>query len=178
MSFKELMYALKIYYPNAEKSEQIIINCALAAAGANVLGGIIPGLAVITTIFACFGAVWTMYVKLCNELEISLSQNALKLIARAAISNIAANLGGVIAASFIGMFIPGASMLAAAAVSFITVYLAGMIFLKLIIKLAAKSSDIHSFSDISVNEMQNETGNVTVTKDDMLRAKEIYKASK
>ena len=175
---KELAYALKTYYPNAERTEQIIINCALTAAGANVVGGLVPGLAVATTIVACFGAVWTMYVKLCRTLEISLTENALKLIAKAAIANIAANLGSVIAASFIGLFIPGASILASAAVGFITVYLAGIIFLQLILKLAAKSSDRHSFSDITISDMEREASNVTVTKEDMLKAKAAYKANK
>ena len=178
LPLKELTYAVKTYYPNAERTEQIIINCALTAAGANVVGGIIPGLAVPATIVSCVGAVWTMYVKLCRELKISLTDNALKLIARAAVSNIAANLGSVIAASFIGLFIPGASILAAAAVGFVTVYLAGIIFLQLILKLAAKSSDRHSFSDITVSEMEQEASNVTVTKDDLLKAKAAYKAHK
>ena len=178
LPIKELGSALKAYYPNAEKTEQIIIDCALAAAGANVIGGLIPGLAVATTIVACFGAVWTMYVKLCNALEISLTENALKLIAKAVIANIAANLGGVIAASFVGLLIPGASILASAAVGFITVYLAGMVFLKLILKLAAKSSDTHSFSDVTISEMENAASNITVTKDDLMKAKEAYNANK
>ncbi len=126
---KEVAYGLKSYYPNADETEQIIIDCAMVAAGADIVGSIIPGLAVPATIITCFGAVWAMYGKLSNKLGISFKKNVLKLIARAVLANIVANLGATIAAVLAGMFIPGASILASAVVVFLTIYLAGLVFL-------------------------------------------------
>ena len=86
-------------------------------------------LSIIATITSCFGAVWVMYGKLCAVLGISLKENVLKILARAALANIAANLGAALIAMFAGMFIPGASVVVSAAVAFIAVYLAGVVFL-------------------------------------------------
>lgn len=78
---------------------------------------------------------------------------------------------------FAGMFIPGASILASAAVSFIAVYLAGIVFLRLILKMAQKSSDPYTFSDISSSEMKAAARNITVTKEDLNAAKAVYEAN-
>ena len=81
LPIKEAAYALKDYYPNADETEKVIINCALVAAGADAVGGVLPGLAVPATIIACFGTVWVMYGQLCGKLGISLKENVLKLLA-------------------------------------------------------------------------------------------------
>jgi hypothetical protein len=52
LPIKEAAYALKDYYPNADETEKVIINCALVAAGADAVGGVLPGLAVPATIIA------------------------------------------------------------------------------------------------------------------------------
>ncbi len=175
---KELVYGLKQHYANAEETEKVIINCALVAAGADAVGGMIPGLAIIATITSCFGAVWVMYGKLCAVLGISLKENVLKILARAALANIAANLGAALIAMFAGMFIPGASVVVSAAVAFIAVYLAGVVFLALILKLAEKSSDPYGFSDISEKEMKNEVSGTKLTKDDLNAAKDAFDRNK
>ena len=118
-----------------------------------------------------------MYASLCSTLGISLKENVLKLLARAVLANITANLGGLLIAMFAGMFIPGASILASAAVSFIAVYLAGIVFLRLILKMAQKSSDPYTFSDISSSEMKAAARNITVTKEDLNAAKAVYEAN-
>lgn len=175
---KEILYGLKAYYPNAEETEQNIINCALVAAGADAVSSLIPGLAVPATITACFGTVWVMYGKLSKKLGISLKDNVLKLLARAALANIGANLGGALLAMVVGMLIPGASVLASAVVAFATVYLAGMIFLQLILKLAKKSGNIHDFSDISESEMERAVKDTKVSKEDLNAAKQAYRENK
>lgn len=178
MDIKSLMYALKAYYFNAEDTEKVIINCALIAAGADAVGGIIPGLAIPATIASCFGAVWVMYGKLCGTLGISLRENVLKLLAKAALANIAANLGGAFIAMFAGMFIPGASIFVSAAVAFVTVYLAGIVFLALILKMAEKSSDPYTFSDISEDDMKESVSNTKLSKEDLKAAKDAYDHNK
>lgn len=175
---KTLMYGLKDYYRNAEDTEKVIISCALVAAGADAVGGSIPGLAIPAVIISCFGAVWAMYVKLCNTLGISLKEHTLKLLAKAALANIAANLGGSLVALIAGLLIPGASIVVSAVVSFLTVYLAGIVFLALILKMARKSSDPHSFSDISEGEMKKAVSATKLTKEDLDTAKAAYDANK
>lgn len=175
---KALMYGLKEHYRHAEDVEKVIINCALVAACADAVGGAIPGLAVIATITSCFGAVWVMYGKLCSVLGISLKENVLKLLAKAALANIAANLGAGLVAMFAGMFIPGASVLVSAAVSFISVYLAGIVFLAMIKKLADKSEDPYTFSDISEKEMKKTVSSVKLSKDDLNAAKDAFDKNK
>lgn len=175
---KALVYGLKEYYDNAEQTEKVIIDCALVAAGADAVGSIIPGLAIPATIASCFGAVWVMYGKLCGTLGISMKENVLKLLAKAAISNIAANLGGALIAMFAGMLIPGASIAVSAAVTFITVYLAGIVFLALVLKMAEKSSDPYSFSDISESDMKKTVSNTKLSKEDLKEAKKSYEQNK
>ena len=175
---KELTYGLRDYYRHADETEQIILNAALTAAAADAVGGMIPGLAIPATIISCFGAVWAMYGSLCSKLGISLKEHTLKLLAKAALANITANLGGVLVAMFAGMFVPGAAILVSAAVSFIAVYLAGVVFLRLILSMAQKSSDPYTFSDISASEMKKEARNVTVSTDDLKAAKTSYEKNK
>lgn len=174
---KEIAVALKYYYSRADETERIILSSALAAAAADAVGGIIPGLAIPAIIISCFGAVWAMYAALCSTLGISLKENVLRLLARAVLANIIANLGGVLAVMVAGMLIPGASVLASAAVSFIAVYLAGIVFLRLILKMAQKSSDPYTFSDISASEMKAEARSIAVTKEDLEAAKAAYDAN-
>lgn len=174
---KEITYALRNYYNHADDAERIIMNAALTAAAADAVGGMIPGLAIPATILSCFGAVWVMYGTLCKTLGISLKENVLKLLAKAALANITANLGGALVAMFAGMFIPGASILMSAVVAFVAVYLAGIVFLRLILKMAEKSSDPYTFSDISASEMKAAARGVTLTKEDLKAARTAYDAS-
>ena len=107
-----------------------------------------------------------------------MKENVLKLLAKAAIANIAANLGGALIAMFAGMFIPGAAIFVSAAVSFITVYLAGIVFLELILKMAEKSLDLHTFSDISEADMKKTVSETKLSKDDLKEARNAYDRDK
>lgn len=175
---KETVYALKEYYANAENAEKIIIDCAVVAAGADAIGGVIPGLAIPATIVSCFGAVWAMYGMICDELGISLKKNVLKLLAKAVLANVAANLGGALAAMIAGMLIPGGSILASAVVAFVAVYLGGFVFLKLVLNMARKSNDLKSFSDISIQEMKKTVKDTKVGKEDLEAAKSVFQNNK
>ncbi len=168
---------LQVFYENADEANKIIMTAALTAAGADAIGGIIPGLAIPATIVSCFGAVWVMYGAICRKLGITMKDKALKLLARAALANIAANLGGAIAALIAGMLVPGGSVVASAIVSFVTVYLAGLVFLKTLAKMAAASSDPHTFSDMSESDMKRAMRETSVTREDLEAARRAYKAS-
>ena len=79
---------------------------------------------------------------------------------------------------FAGMFIPGASILMSAAVCFITVYLAGIVFLVLVLKMAEKSSDLHTFSGISEEDMKKTVSGTKLSKDDLKEARNAYDKNK
>lgn len=178
MGMREVINALEKYYENASETEKIIITSALSAAGADAISSVIPGLAIPATIFECFGAVWIMYGLLCKKLNISLKDNILRILARAALTNIAANLVGLIAALLAGLLIPGESVIAAAIVAFITVYLAGLIFLKLILQLVRKGYDPHTLSGVTQSELKKEIKEMKVSKDNLDDAKKAYEESK
>ena len=169
--------ALQVFYENADEANKIIMTAALTAAGADAIGGIIPGLAIPATIVSCFGAVWVMYGAICRKLGITMKDKALKLLARAALANIAANLGGAIAALIAGMLVPGGSVVASAIVSFVTVYLAGLVFLKTLAKMAAASSDPQGFSDMSEGDMKRAMKEAKVTREDLESARKAYGTS-
>lgn len=175
---RQVVKQLGKYYEKAEDTTTIIINCALVATGGAVADGNFPALAVPIAIVSCLPATWTMYVKLCQKLDISISENTLKLLARAVISNIASNLVGELIALVAAMFLPGGSVAASAVVKFVTLYLAGVIFLNLILRLAQKSGDPHNFGGISANEMKKEAANIKMTKADLQAAKADYEANK
>lgn len=178
MSIKELASALKIYYANAEEAEKIILTSAALAAAADAVGSWVPVLAVPAAIVSSFGAVWHMYAKLCKKLDISIKENVLKLLARAALANIAANLGSVIVTMLVSIMIPGASIAASAITVFLAVYLAGLIFLRFLLKLAEKSADPHSFSDMSKSDMKEVLSGVSVTKADLNDARAAYASNR
>ena len=176
LPYKEIIHCLQEYYPNADETEKIIINCAAVSAGVDFVGGCIPVLAIPATIISCCGTVWVMYGEICSKLGISIKQNILKVLARAVLAYIAANLGGAIVGVLAGMLVPGSSAFVSAALSFMTIYLAGLVFLQLIVKMVEKSEDIHSFSDISEKEMKNIVKNTKISKEDLEAAKMAYES--
>lgn len=137
---KEIIYALKVYYSNAEEVEKIIINCALVAAASDVVGSIIPGVALISLVVSCVGAVWVMYAEICKALGIKFSENMLKILARAVLSNLAANAAALVGGGIVATFIPGFSVAASAVLVFVCVYLAGMLFAQMLAKLAKQNN--------------------------------------
>lgn len=174
-SLKYAAVALARYYPNADKTERIIIECAVAAVGADMLGAAFPVLAIPATIASCFGAVWVMYGRLAATLGISLKEKTLKLLARAALSNIAANLGGLLLTFAAGMLIPGASVVSSALVTYGTVYVAGVVFLRMIEKLAESSADPATLSDISEKDMKKAVSETELGKEHLEAAKASFK---
>lgn len=164
MSMKEIAYALKIYYANANEVEKIIMSCALAAAGASAVGGIIPILEIPALMISCVGAVWMMYIKVCKCLGIKIGENILKFLASAALSNIATNLVSVFAAELLLTFIPGISSIAGAAVTFACVYLAGLMFMKMLLAMAKSGKSGDALASVSKEDFERVMEKQTPTK--------------
>ena len=166
-SIHALTHGLAHHYEHAEDTTKIIIGAALVAAGSDAVASLVPILSLPATIIGCLAAVWIMYSKICKKLGIRLSEHTLKLIGKAALANIAGNLIGLILA----LLLPGGSVIASAAVTFVSVFIAGKIFLALILKMAEKSKDKVSFSDIPDSEMKNFARSAEVSREDIDEAK-------
>ena len=175
---KTVVRGLKGHYSQAEDTEKIIITAASVAAGASAVGGVIPVLAIPGMIVSCFGAVWVMYAKICTCLGLNLKEGLLKILARAALANIVANLAGAFAAEIVFAFVPGASVIAGAALTFCTVYLAGLIFLKTILSLAKKGKSGAALNHLSDSEFENILKEQKVDKSNLKDAKNAYKNDK
>ncbi len=176
---RQIIFPLSKYYANAKETEKIITDCAQAAARVNTVVSFIPVLSVPATIVSCFSAVLAMYGKLCRKLGISLKPNVRKLLARTAISNVAANLDIVFFGLITILCYPVPSISMSATVIFSTLYIAGYNFLQTVLSLAEKSCDPHSFSDISEDEIKRIIKRVGVrSKDDLNAAMAAYYSRK
>lgn len=164
----ETANALQRYYSNASETKSIIKNCALVAAGAATAGSLIPVLAIPAVITSSFGAIWVMYGKLCTALGISLKENTLKLLARAAIANISTNLISML----IGTLIPVGGIAIGAIATYVTVVIAGNIFLKLILGMARSGVNVANCNDCDLKEIVK---NINVDPDEINDAKNEYK---
>ncbi len=175
MNLKVILNGLKAYYKGADEAERIIINCALTAAGAAAVGGIIPILAIPSLIISCVGAVWAMYIQLCKCLEIPIKENILKVLASAALSNIATNLISVFAVEIITTFIPGVGSVANAAVTFACIYLAGLMFMKMILLFAKQGMVGKDLVTISENDLKSTISKQTPSKEEAKQAGSVFK---
>lgn len=174
MRLDHLLKNLKYYYKSADKVEKIILNCALTAAGATAVGGLVPILALPAMIISCVGAVWTMYIKICKCLDIPIGENILKVLATAALSNIATNLISVFAVELITAAIPGIGSLAGAAATFGCIYLAGIMFMEMILAFAKKGKVGDDLGHVSQQVLKSEIKNHTPTKEDVKDARHSF----
>lgn len=177
MSMNEILRCLKVYYKGAESAEKVILNCALTAAAASAVGCFVPVLSLPSMIISCFGAVWMMYAQLCDCLGIPFKTNILKVLASAALSNIATNLIGVFVVELLVAFIPGVGSVAGAAVTFACVYLAGMMFMKMLLAFAKNGKTGSDLDSMTSREAQSYMKKCEVSKEDVKDAKAAFDQS-
>lgn len=109
-------------------------------------------------IAAATANVWTMYFKINNMLGLKFSENKIKTIASAVISNLAQNIA--VAGVMAGMkYIPGIGYVAAAGVMSATLYVltqtSGWIYLKALSTMALKDKDISSSVKIVLQDKES-----------------------
>ena len=150
----------------------------MVAAGAAGVGGMIPVFSIPSMIVSCVGAVWAMYIKICNCLEIKLSENLLKILASAALSNIAVNLVSAFAAELLFSFVPGTSIATSALITFCSVYLAGVMFVKMILAFAKQGKTGKALESVSQATFESVLKDQTMTKSDVKKAKGEYNKEK
>lgn len=126
---------------------------AIAAALASAVAGLAPGIAGVVALLTQTGFVWATYVKINNTLGISMTKDTAKFLGSAIVTNIALNagafIGAVIAAGLLA-FIPGLGSAASAAIDaamgYVLIYAAAIIYLKLITHF------VHPDGTVSITE--------------------------
>lgn len=140
----------------AEKVGDIIQSRAIVSAAAGIGAAILPtGGGSLIAAAVAVGAVWEMYFQINRELGISISDNKLKSLASAILSNLLANAGSallILATAFLGGMIPVVNTLMApiqAMIAYIAVFAAGILYLKLLTNLfkAQGSFDMSNFDE-------------------------------
>lgn len=121
-----------------------VVHHAAAAGIATLAPGVIPGLGAGVATVVSTGAIWAMYIRMSKMIGTSIKKETLKVIASAAISNIAMNAAVFLAFSLI----PGVGAVAAGIIGFASVYAAGLIFLTTLTRLfKVRRTDVENLSD-------------------------------
>ena len=126
-------------YFSSEELTNCVLKHAAAAGVASMAGGVLPGAAAVVASVIATGAVWAMYIKMSNIIGVKTDKKTLKVIASAALSNIAANAVGLFALSFI----PGLSIIAGGIITFASIYIAAIVYLTALTQLfKGKRTDV------------------------------------
>ena len=187
---KLALYALRdasrnlISQAQVDKAGDTIVACAIASAIAGVGSGWLPGAGALVATAAWVAAIWTMYVKINKDLGISISENILKSLASAFLTNIIASAGALILAilaSFVLSFIPFLGQAGAIAIDgllgYITVFASGILYIMLLTKIMKAKGSF----DISESEAKSMADNISKESDIsaiIREAKESFKKEK
>ena len=139
--------------------KETIRGFAIAAAIASAVAGLAPGIAGVVAILTQAGFVWATYVKINNTLGISMTKNTAKFLGSAIVTNIILNAGafiGTLIASGLLSFIPGLGSAASAALNaamgYVLIYAAAIIYLKLITHFIHPDGTLNISEDDSTKE--------------------------
>ena len=124
---------------SSERIESIItqhaVGSAATALGAGLFTVAFPAVSTIVDALLSTGIIWTMYYRISRELGIPMSKNLLKTLGSACLTNIVANLGSVLLLELAATCVPVVGVAAAAAICYAITYLAGYLFIKLLVNV-------------------------------------------
>lgn len=126
---------------SSERIEGIITQHAIGSAAAGLAAGVLPGIGGVIATLSSAGVIWSMYYRICRELDIQISQNVLKTLGSAFLTNIITQLGGVLLIEFAASCIPGLALITSSAICYAITYLAGYLFIKLLINVFKAGKD-------------------------------------
>lgn len=179
---RQAAYALKDVMGSADEIEKIVINHSLGAAASAVASGWIPGAGGLVASGIGLGFTVSMYYRLCKNSDIPLSKNKLKAIASVAIAEIAAYIVVIVAAETLLTFVPGIGNLGASVIAgicnFAMVYIAGILFLKLMLSFTKRNRDIASMSEEELKSAMKHIANGEDFNNMFKEAKSVYKSAK
>ncbi len=129
---------------SSEELADCVIDHAAAAGLAAIAGSVLPGVGAGIATAVTTVAVWRMYIKMAKIIGTTLKEKTLKVIASAAISNIAMNTAVMLVVSFL----PVVGTVACGVINFASVYIAGLIFLTTLTRLfKVRREDINDISN-------------------------------
>lgn len=143
------------YVRTTKGIERIVVTHSLAAAAAAVASGWIPGAGGVIATGIAMGFTLTMYINICKACNFTLHKNILKSIASVAIAEIVAYLAVALVVETVITFFPGLNIGAAViagVINFAMVYIAGVLFLKMMANVFKANKKIDS---ISSNEWED-----------------------
>lgn len=158
---------------------------AIAAALASAVAGLAPGIAGVVALLTQTGFVWATYVKINNTLGISMTKNTAKFLGSAIVTNIALNagafIGAVIAAGLLA-FIPGLGSAASAAIDaamgYVLIYAAAIIYLKLITHFVHPDGTINISESDSTKDVIKDIVRESNMRDIIQEGRESFKEAK
>ncbi len=130
--------------------ERIVVGHSVAAAVAGLAGGFLPGIASVIAVLTSTGSIWLMYYNICRELGLDIPQNILRALGSAMLSNLATQLAGVFLLEVALCFVPGMAIVVGGAACYGVTYLAGYLFIKLLVDVFGGGRDPQKMSEATL----------------------------
>lgn len=174
--------ALKEYYRDADDIVKSVINHAAAAAAAAALSGAVPGAGSTIAATVSIGIIVKMYISLGNMLGIHIGNGVLKALASAVVADLAGSIVAILAVSTALSFIPGLGTLGAAGItaltSFCYVYLAGLIYIKMVGKILSSGKSVNKMTEAELKAAAKQASDSMDMKKAIKEATSAYKSNK
>ncbi|MCK8621054.1 zinc-ribbon domain-containing protein [Prevotella sp. E13-27] len=187
LAFKELNDSMKgsLDGTKIESIKETINNYALASAVAGLAAAVVPGVASVVAMLTQTGFVWATYVQINKTLGISMSEHTVKFLGTAIITNLATNAGTTLASyaaaaviSFIPLFGQALSAATIAALGYMMVYTAAVIYLKLISRLMLPNGTLNVKEDDDTKHIIEDIIKKNNIKDIIKEGRNSYKQAK
>lgn len=137
---------------NADEIADIVSQHAIATALSAAAAGVVPGTGGAIALGIATASTVTMYGRLANAIGVRLKNGLIRAVASAIVADLAAYVAAVLATMAVVSFIPGIGNIGSAAVigmsNYAFVYLAGLIFIKLVVALGVKRMETMSEEEI------------------------------
>lgn len=168
-----------------ESIKETIHHFAIASAVACVASGVLPGIAGVVAGLTQAGFVWATYVQINKTLGISMSEHTAKFLGTAIVTNIVAGAGTLLltyAGAALLSFIPIAGQVASMAINgalgFIVIYVASVIYLKLISKLIQPDGTLNVAENEDTKQVIKEVIKESNIKEIIKEGRNAYKQAK
>lgn len=158
--------ALKPYYANAEKAENVILNVSISAAEITdqLCFFKFTQFNVLKTEVTCYGNVKMMFGAICNQLNIIMEEDKINTLAHTALKHIVSECGRHMH-SYFEQKMPRRIKfpIAVSVLPFTVIYLAGYLFLHMILELAQTHNELYMVSNAKESDMKNMITSVSIS---------------
>ena len=160
----------------------VVVFHARGAGVAGVAAGWAPGFGSLAAATAAAGFVWTMYARINNKLGLPIGAHILKSVASALCINLATASAASLAAAAAASLVPVVGSALAATITGTVAYgmleVAGILYLKLLAKLANKHVPINALSAEDMKEAMREVCDGEDVKGLLRKAEDVFKQKK